>query len=420
LSTIRCVCLRLAGLVALSCAASPARAGYIVSDLGALNYAFPLQASINNAGQVAAVGNPNGLYEVHGYLYAGGTRTDLGALGSTTIGGQTSSYTIPNAINDAGQVVGSSTTDSGASHGFLFSHGTLKDLGVLGGKTIWGMFFSASGATGINAAGQIVGTSTTNQGTPKSIFYHAFLYVNGVMKDLGVLSGKPIGGQAATSSYAAGINSAGQVVGYSGWDDGYSLHAHAFLSEKGAMKDLGVLGRFTTLGFTEEFSRATAINNVGQIVGASTTATGATHAFLYASGAMKDLGSFGAQSTPFGTFDYSSANAINSLGEAVGGTTTSTGFTAFIYRNGHMLDLNALLPPGSGWRITEATGINDQGQIVGRALDAHGQFHLVELTATVAAAPEPGCLLLSGVGAFSLLVHSVSRLRRKRQGLAAA
>ena len=51
------------------------------------------------------------------------------------------------------------------------------------------------------------------------------------------------------------------------------------------LTDLGTLGGPT--------SRATHVNSAGQVVGASTTKAGATHAFLYTDGAMKDLGAVG-------------------------------------------------------------------------------------------------------------------------------
>ena len=56
------------------------------------------------------------------------------------------------AINSTGQIVGESNLgDSSETHAFLYSAGTLLDLGTLGG--------SSSSAIGINDAGQIVGNS---------------------------------------------------------------------------------------------------------------------------------------------------------------------------------------------------------------------------------------------------------------------
>ena len=59
------------------------------------------------------------------------------------------------------------------------------------------------GATAINDSGQVVGWyQSTN---------HAFLYSNGTMSDIGTL-----GGDCSDFSCANGINASGQVVGYSG------------------------------------------------------------------------------------------------------------------------------------------------------------------------------------------------------------
>src|SRR5207249_4421689 len=81
------------------------------------------------------------------------------------------------------------------------------------------------------------------------------------------------------STYAYGINDAGQVVGrvHNG-----SAPYHAALWENGTMSDLGTLGG--------DFGEALAINNAGQIVGRSTDASGATRAFLWEDGTMTDLG----------------------------------------------------------------------------------------------------------------------------------
>src|SRR5262245_20731382 len=69
--------------------------------------------------------------------------TDLGTLGGP------SSY--PTGINNAGQVVGwSDTNTSGVTHAFLYQNGTITDLGTLGG--------AYSAAAGINNAGQVIGS----------------------------------------------------------------------------------------------------------------------------------------------------------------------------------------------------------------------------------------------------------------------
>jgi hypothetical protein len=59
---------------------------------------------------------------------------------------------------------------------------------------------------------------------------------------------------------------------------------------------------------------------------------------------------------------------------------------AFLYSGGSMLDLNSLLPANSGWVLTQASVINDSGQIAGGGINNAGQLHafLFDAQATIA------------------------------------
>jgi hypothetical protein len=74
--------------------------------------------------------------------------------------------------------------------------------------------------------------------------------------------------------------------------------------------------------------------------------------------------------------DFTSAIArdMNSSHQIVGTLSNSTNSIAALFTTtGGVVDLNTYLPPGSGWQLREANGINDLGHIVGWGFYA-GQF----------------------------------------------
>jgi probable HAF family extracellular repeat protein len=148
-------------------------------------------------------------------------------------------------------------------------------------------------------------------------------------------------------------------VGQSGTSNGYY---HAFLYSNGTMTDLG-----TPPGCTGSYG-ASGTNANGQVVGYADTSSGsvsASHAFLYSNGAITDLGTLAGGSNSFAT-------GINSSGQVVGYADTSSGigtYHAFLYSNGPIVDLNALISPASGWTLYGAEAINDSGEIVGYGID---------------------------------------------------
>ena len=116
-----------------------------------------------------------------------------------------------------------------------------------------------------------------------------------------------------------------------------------------------------------------AINNNGQVVGESQTASGDYDAFLY-SGTMVDLGLLVLDQ--YRSTCY--ALGINRSGQVVGYCLTVDGDqSAFLYSGGTMMDLNDLasLPRGT---LTSAVGINDYGQIVANGEGpGYGEFYLL-------------------------------------------
>jgi probable HAF family extracellular repeat protein len=113
-------------------------------------------------------------------------------------------------------------------------------------------------------------------------------------------------------------------------------------------------GQITSIGISP-----TAINSSGQIIGLSISSSN-PGSFLYQNGSLTQLPTLG------GTQNI--AFAINAQGQVVGNSSLagSSGpgtivLNAYLYSNGKMLDLGTL--PGGG--NSEATGINNSSQVVG-------------------------------------------------------
>jgi hypothetical protein len=157
------------------------------------------------------------------------------------------------------------------------------------------------------------------------------------------------------------IDDDGWVIGDGAFVAGSLTTTHAFEWSNGVFHDL-----HDSSVLHGKASHATSANRFHHICGYgnfSATAGSPAHAVLWQGSAIIDLGTLmGGESAAF---------AINDLGEIVGrsfvpGSPFTPSPSAVVWRNGVPLQLNSLLPAGTGWTLEEANGIDERGRIVGR------------------------------------------------------
>lgn len=243
-----------------------------------------------------------------------------------TLGGR---LTRAFAINQSGQITGSSDTAT-YPHAFLYSRtGGMLDLGTLGAMS--------SNGYAINGDGNIAGYGYVCACQPVAFWWSASTGMRKITRS-GWLSG-----------IASGINDQGQVVGsFISGPVTNEIAKGFFWSKLTGIQDLNNQGCKGCL--------PNAINNSSQLVGAIQLTDGSQHAFVWVKGGpVKDLGTLGGKN--------SSARAINRSGQIVGISDVVGGAQHGFYwsESSGMVDLGTLPGELNSW----ANGIDDTGRVVG-------------------------------------------------------
>ncbi|MGW7721533.1 alpha/beta fold hydrolase [Streptomyces chartreusis] len=318
--------------------------------------------AINNQGIVVGGSTtirPDGLNVTeHAVMWRSGQLTDLNGLGGTS--------SKARGINSKGQIVGDATLAGDLErHAFLWApptfavggvqlDGGMQDLGRLGCNSAG----CHTAATGISDKGAVAG-----QGLVAGEAWHALVNVEKdgtrVNVDLGIIDPPsertPAPCSGPCNSMAHAVNSAGQIVGMSG--------GAPFLYQPGEEPNMSEAKPFQISG-----GAAFDIDESGTAVGEARIKpvepghNPPSHAY-YGSTDLKTLATDSDHAE-------SRAYAINdgTFGQptVVGESRTDSGAThAFVWTGGQMRDLNTLIPQDSGWVLRTAYGVNDRGWIVG-------------------------------------------------------
>ena len=280
--------------------------------------------------------------------------TDLGTLGGT--------FSVAFSVNNKGWVDGSATLPGDQNqHAFLWIDGLMIDLGTLGGP-------NSSATFPLNERGQVPGAAETSTPDPLGeefcdflgfsthLVCLPFLWQNSVMVPLSI---SKLGGN---NGVANEVNNRGQVVGEAEnatldpTCQAPTLQMKPVVWENGEIREL--------LTFPGDLDGAAlVINDQGQIAGFSGTGVCANeflHAFLWQNGTVRDLGNLGG-TTGNNPQDINNQSQVVGFSDLPGDATIH----GFLWQNGKMSDLGTL--PGDF--LSFASGINDVGRVVGQSCD---------------------------------------------------
>lgn len=296
-------------VTALTASAQTPRYEFI--DLGAVpGVAFRTVSDINDRGViVGTTTTPNGNRPAtwspsSGFQVLSGF--NVGAIGT--------------AINNQGQVAG--TLETQEVEAFRWDAGTVTPLGRIGTTP-------DSIARAINESGQVAGDSGDATGAETRIFFAVpFLFSGGALTSVG-----------PQQNLVGGMNDAGQVVSSRTFFDG---------TQELPLSIPGAQFQFTSVRHND-------VNNAETIVGTAIRTSGFTTAELQAFFRQGD------GPATFIPMPFSRAEAINNLGDIVGRSNGET----FLFSDGQaalLRDLVANLP--ANVRLETPFAINDRGQIV--------------------------------------------------------
>lgn len=344
-------------------------APYDIVDLGGLEGSYSVAYDINEQG--IAVGTANGPlidedgdreFYSHATKFQDGANEDLGVLpdgdSSEALGINSSGVAVgfANVLTEIEQEDG--TTLIAESNFAVIFDGSVN-------KLVEKENLSGTRAYDINDNGIVIGhgrfdVDPEDDNNPVD---RGFIYNN---NDQSYFMVPSLADEATRASYLTAINETGKAIGFSDAKipDTEQYTIQSFIVDTTDNNNI--------IELPTKDDRATFAHDINihdEVVG-SIYISGSRNnqeAFYYdaqsGSGELTFLGFFRDD------FTDSRARAINDNGQIVGRALVSVPtleeHAAFIYEENEMKNLNELIPCDSGWKLTEATDINNAGQIVG-------------------------------------------------------
>jgi hypothetical protein len=303
--------------------------------------------ALNNAGQVIGGSyrfNSDGseMLGEDSWYFNGTSTQQIGLISngySYSSGGGTYESSSVSALNSAGAAIGNSNRydaagDSLGADSWLFNGTSTQQVGLTGGVYSYsasGGTYQSSAVVALNNSGQVVGTSNRYDSTGDSLGADSWISNGSANQPIGLTGGvysySATGGTFQSSS-VAGVNDSGQAIGSSNRfsSTGSSLGADSWLYNGTSTQQIGLTGTgfsYAATGGTYQLSSAIAINSAGKVVGESAGYdSGAnfkgTFTWLYNGTSSQAIGLNGGIYNSVTTPNYFGSMQLNNAGQVVG------------------------------------------------------------------------------------------------------